>query len=499
MLLRVAPPVPGSLTQNYYNGPTSTTSRKQRAPTGTTAIYARISSDRHDGDEGREGAGVQRQEQLCRELAQRNRWKIAEAFIDNNRSASAYAKRPRPRYIDLLAAIREGHITRVLCYKVDRLYRQPRELQDMLDLAREGRPVEVVQVHGGTLDLTSGPGQAMAEFGVSMAKLETRNTSDRIRDEQKQRRAKGLPNGAPRAFGWMKDGVTPNPDEAAVLNKAFDDVLAGRSLGDIAREWNDKQVKKGRTWGSVDVGRVLRLPRHAGLLGHNGEVLQGSWKGLLPVVKWEQVVAVLNSRSKVLGIPRRRSMLTNLIFCGECGEPMRRSSVHGVKIWICVPRPNGKGCGKVSVRVDLVEPLVVRAVIKRVDTTSLASLAGKQGAPDIKKLQAALDMLDRREDESSDMYAAGKSTARSHERIIASIMTERQVVSKRLADLSRLNALAAYAGKRGVLAAAWDDLSVDQRRDIIAETFGTITVDAARVRGAKFDPSRIHLGDRKPR
>src|SRR5437016_3845839 len=111
----------------------TTSTRPTRIPNPTTAIYARISQDRHDGQ------GVDRQRELCRVLAHERRWTVGEEFIDNSISASRYSKRQRPRYVDLLTAIREGRVTRVLCFKIDRLYRRPRELEDLIDLAEAGK------------------------------------------------------------------------------------------------------------------------------------------------------------------------------------------------------------------------------------------------------------------------------------------------------------------------------------------------------------------------
>ena len=92
-----------------------------------TAIYARISDDRHDG------AGVDRQLQDCRALVKSNGWGPAVEFVDN--SVSAYSGKPRPRYLAMLAALRDGSLGRVVVWHLDRLYRQPRELEDIIDLA----------------------------------------------------------------------------------------------------------------------------------------------------------------------------------------------------------------------------------------------------------------------------------------------------------------------------------------------------------------------------
>jgi hypothetical protein len=52
--------------------------------------------------------------------------------------------------------------------------------------------------------------------------------------------------------------------------------------------------------------------------------------------------------------------------------------------------------------------------------------------------------------------------------------------------------------KRGALAAAWDGLSIDRRRDIIAEALGPITIAPAG-RGQRFNPKRIRYAEaRRP-
>ncbi len=86
-----------------------------------TGIYARISFDRRDG------AGIERQLTDCRALCDRCGWTTRE-YTDNNHSAWRVGG-SRPRYVELLDAVRSGEITRIVVYKTDRLYRQPRELE----------------------------------------------------------------------------------------------------------------------------------------------------------------------------------------------------------------------------------------------------------------------------------------------------------------------------------------------------------------------------------
>jgi site-specific DNA recombinase len=62
----------------------------------------------------------------------------------------------RPEFRQMLADYEDGVIDGVIFYDIDRLARQPRDLEDLIDLVEYyGRPVETV-----TATLTSGPRQS---------------------------------------------------------------------------------------------------------------------------------------------------------------------------------------------------------------------------------------------------------------------------------------------------------------------------------------------------
>src|SRR5437762_8824023 len=110
----------------------------------TTAIYSRISEARQDG------AGVDRQLKDCRTLVKAHGWGPAREFINNN--VSAFQKKPRPQYSAMLEAVKAGEVNRIVVYNLDRLYRRPRELEEIIELGERGR-VEVTTCNGGDLGL----------------------------------------------------------------------------------------------------------------------------------------------------------------------------------------------------------------------------------------------------------------------------------------------------------------------------------------------------------
>ncbi len=89
------------------------------------ALYARISSDQ----EGT-GAGVQRQLQDCRRLAQDLGWTMADEYVDND--LSAYSGKRRAEFERMLQDVSDGLRDGVIVYHVDRLTRRPAGLERFL-------------------------------------------------------------------------------------------------------------------------------------------------------------------------------------------------------------------------------------------------------------------------------------------------------------------------------------------------------------------------------
>ena len=247
-----------------------------------------------------------------------------------------------------------------------------------------------------------------------------------------------------------------------------------------------------------------------GLVVHDGEVLStsGQWKQLVTRARWEQVCAAITDRSLFAGLPRRRSMLTGILVCGVCSMPMVRSSgakpkatvqdpkPKGVKLWRCHAGPRRDGCGKVSVRAELIEPRVVEATMQHVDTLDLAALLTKSSAPGHANTARELAALDKREADMGASAAGGKVNMRTVEAFTKSIEAQRVALRTRLMREVKRDALAPFAGKVGALRATWRSLSVDQQRAIIAESLRAVTVLPGKP-GNTFDPSRIVIGATK--
>src|SRR5437899_1663668 len=219
-------------------------------------VYARISSDR-EGD----GLGVARQIEDCERLAERKGWRVVERYVDDD--VSAWSGKRRPEYARSLADLEAGSINGLLVYDLDRLHRQPSELESFIDLCQRLRLTNVASV-SGDIDLTTADGQFQARILGAVAKKESDDKSRRIRRKHLEIASEGrVSGGGSRPYGYEADKVTIRPAEAAVVADCAKRLLAGEPVRSIAQDLNDRGVPSasGRQWSPQSLRRMLASPR----------------------------------------------------------------------------------------------------------------------------------------------------------------------------------------------------------------------------------------------
>jgi DNA invertase Pin-like site-specific DNA recombinase len=137
------------------------------------ACYARISSDR-DGTR----LGVNRQLEDCKRICAERGWKPVE-YIDNDMTA-ADPKVVRPQYLRMLEAVKNGDLVAVVAWDLDRLTRQPIELEEFLRIADGAGLRHLVTVHDD-VDPVAQDGLLVARIKAAVASEEVRKAKERLR------------------------------------------------------------------------------------------------------------------------------------------------------------------------------------------------------------------------------------------------------------------------------------------------------------------------------
>jgi site-specific DNA recombinase len=452
------------------------------------AIYVRISDDR----EG-ESKGVKRQLKDCFALAEAREWPKPAVYNDNHKSAW---KRTvvRDDFRRLLADIEDGRVDALIVYDSDRFYRQPRELEEFLDVSEKADLTELTQVTGD-VDLASTDGKLTLRIKAAVAVKESDDKSRRIKRKALELAEEGrIGGGGTRPFGFEDDRKSLRPDEALVIAELAERVLAGESIRSLSFELNERGITTttGGQWVPGVLKRMLKSARISGRREHKGEIVAtAEWTAIISPQTSDRLRAVLTDPSRRKNERVRRYLLAGMLVCGRCGEPMTsRPRGDGRRRYVCARRPGSSACGKMAILSEELEALVTEMVFQVLEGPALARAlaAGDDGIEE--NFQRAIDEPNRQLEELAALYAGQRIS-------VSEWMAARGPIEERLSraktslarstDTSVLEQFVSGGNIREI----WPGLSLSRKRAVLFAVLDSITITAA-VRGLnRFDPSRV--------
>jgi site-specific DNA recombinase len=454
------------------------------------AIYARISSD-PDGDR----LGVRRQIDDCRALAERRGWAIGDQYVDDDRSA--YSGKVRPEYRRMLDDIATGSVDAVVVWHLDRLHRQPRELEEFFEVCDRAGLRSMASVTGDT-DLSSHDGRFLARILGAVARKESDDKSRRITRKHQELAQAGKPTGGgTRPFGYRADRRTVEPVEAAAIREACARILAGDSLRSIATDWNARPVPtvSGGPWTMHVLKRMLSSARLSGQREYKGEIVAtGDWEPILTLEDTARLRVRLNDPSRLTRRTVRRYLLAGLLRCSLCGTRLlSRPRTDGTRRYVCATGPGLSGCGRIAIMAEPVEALVAEAVLYRLDTPELAAALAGAAEADV-ATAAEHDALGRDQAQLEELARAyGERLITFPEYLAARKPIEARIESakRKISRLTRTTAIETYVGASSTLRDTWRDLPLTRQRSIVEAVLDRAVVGPA-VRGrTRFDADRV--------
>ncbi|MEV5136828.1 recombinase family protein [Streptomyces syringium] len=363
-------------------------------PQATPVVaYARISADL-----AKDGHGVEDQHRVNDETAAMLGVKIVHYYTDNDLSA-AKADLVRPDFEDMLKALKSGRLPDgqpvggALVVADDRLVRRVGDYERFVDALtfEDGR---IYADAKGLKDLYNEDVESMGLFGVVISKAEVRKIRRRTRRSHRRRAEQGIPVGGKRPFGWKSDKLTLEPEEAAWLAKAAREVIAGKTLHSILKEWREAGVRtiNGNEWASRSLKLALWNPRICGWRKHNGELVRdgkgvpivGLWEPVVTPKEWMAIDALFSSRigpnvmadGTVTDYRTPHYLLTGILRCGKkrgdgqmCNSPLRvsaRTNLKGGYLYHCPSKEMG-GCGGTGRNGAKVDEYITEAVLSKLE------------------------------------------------------------------------------------------------------------------------------------
>jgi DNA invertase Pin-like site-specific DNA recombinase len=444
--------------------------------------------------------GVQRQEAACRKIAADHGWEIVEVFKDDDRSA--YSGKRRPGFEALLDAIKAGDVNAVVAWSPMRLIRNPRILEDFIDLLDAHR-VEVATHMAGLYDVSTSGGRLVARVVGATAKHESEEKSERLRLKMAQKRDAGEWLGGSRPYGYEKDGVTPNPAEAAIVVEMVSRIAAGETLTGITVDLNARGVRTatGKRWSPANVRRTVLRPRYIGHAEHQGEDIGAAgWPALVDEATWRRAVHVFNSPERRRRRTARRYLLSGgVLLCGKCGTAMIAKPHHyptgSVSGYSCPPKSNPKrglpgGCQGVSILAEEVEEMISDQVFRKVESAAFAKALRRRSGVDRSAIKS-INAIEAERDELAAAYGAGAISMREYK--IARAAQDARLAAAEAQTLTdqTFSAVGRYAGRPGLLRAEWPAMTLDRKQSIVRSVIESVVIEPAKRGANSFDPSRV--------
>ena len=425
------------------------------------AIYARISQDR-DGD----GLGVTRQLTDCRAEAAKLGWEVAEEYVDDD--VSAWSGKTRPAYERMLADVGARERDAIVAWHLDRLYRRPIELERLINVCAAVGLSDLRTVHG-SYDLGSGDQLMAARFVVAVAANESDKKRIRAKRKMLEIAEAGRPHGGgTRPFGFEKDRITHNREEAEVIRQLASRVLAGESLASVAR-WlakEDGTPVTGAPWRTPVLRQLLLNPRIYGIRVHEGKPIGPAvWEPIISPEQGAALHSVLTDPSRAKNRGARRYLLSGLCRCARCGTTMVSVPRYEERRYLCRSGHDFGGCGSMAISAAPTEKIAAEMVMMRLDTPELHdAIAGKvrddaQAAALSEQVRADTEQLA----ELATMWAEKVISTTEWSTARKTIERRRDTARKRLASMSGTRALDEYIGQGHTLRDRWDSLNLDRQ------------------------------------
>ncbi len=284
------------------------------------AIYARKSTESED----RQVLSLDSQVTELKSFARTEGFEIVRVLTE-----SQSAKAPgRPIFNRMMADVQKGKYDGILCWKLDRLARNPIDGGSII-WALEERKLEAIHTPQRSFQNTGNDKFWMnLEFGMSKKYVD--DLSDNVKRGQKAKLEMGWIPGRP-PLGYLNEKesrtIVRDPERFPLIRKMWDMMLTGEytpnAIVNIATDEWGLRTRKHKRFGGGPVGyseiyRILTNPFYYGIIVRKGEFYKGAHEPMITKSEFDKVQYLLhrgsNKRPKRFSFP-----YTGMIRCGECG------------------------------------------------------------------------------------------------------------------------------------------------------------------------------------
>ncbi len=372
-----------------------------------TALYCRLSQE--DERLG-ESLSIEHQKEILLRYAREHRFPNPTFFVDDGWSGTDFN---RPGFQKLLAEIEAGHVGVLLTKDLSRLGRNSAMVGLYTTYTFPQSGVRYIAINDGfdTADQMS-VSQDFAGIRNWFNEFFARDTSRKIRAIYRAKGERGIHLSVNAPYGYVKDPGDPkrwlvDPEAAEVVRRIFDLCMEGRGPHQIARQLTEERVlaptaykqQQGQNtpgptpenpyfWSDGTVARILERKEYTGCTVNFRTYQASLWDKKQRMNPEEKTLVFPDTHEAIVDeavfqrlqeIRRRRhrvtktgiiSIFSGLMYCPDCGAPMRYSATGGrgrtdQAFFECGTHANKrrqKKCGTHFIRESALKPLVLKHI-----------------------------------------------------------------------------------------------------------------------------------------
>jgi site-specific DNA recombinase len=464
-------------------------------------------------------------------------WKIhaqpdgQDVIIENDladdgrrKSASAFKRRKittpsgrvelrtiRPGFRKVIADLESGAVNAVLTEDLDRLARDPRDMEDLIDAvyACKGQARSI----SGSLTLTDGgtsDEHFVARTMCNVANKASADTARRVANGRERTAALGSYGGGRRPFGFRADPDAPkyaktliiNEDEAQVIRDAAAAVLADDesrlSLRFLAAQLRRSGVPTvtGVPWTARTLKDVLVKPAVAGILVHSrtGVETEGAWPCILEPERWKAVRDELTRAGRRSNHDNANTPVwlgSGIYRCGVCGDGTSVSVNSGrgrSPTYVCKAHAHLR---RTAIRTDAYVGMVVCDVLARYPEMLRPVARPEVDTAALRREQKRLEGKARKLDAQWLQDAVSDRQLHSMSREIKAKLDQ---IAMQLAATAKPDPFPEFDGAtdRDAIEAIWDDLSLLRKRNVLARSVVVTLLPTGRC-GSGFNSDSVRV------
>ena len=293
-------------------------------------IYIRVSTE----DQAREGFSLGEQEEKLKLLCQYKGYEIYKTYCDAGISAKDMEH--RPKFQEMLEDMKKGNINYIVAYKLDRVTRSVRDLEELITILEKYNCYLVCD--RDDVNTSTANGRFFVRMLTVLSQLEIEIVSERTKFGLNGAIKSGhIPGPAPLGFKHVDKKLVIDHTTAPIIKRIFDLYLSGKTFLQISNLFNQENVLN-KKWKDSNIEKIINNRIYMGDYEQFKRIAKKENKTpiiymnvvdqIIPRYVWEecQVQKTKNQRSYTRD---RVYLFHQKIKCLKCGRIMKCKGTGG--------------------------------------------------------------------------------------------------------------------------------------------------------------------------